>query len=108
MQTMKIEETLSPFSGILVEIYYPKPNRIDVYKKTSNMNKGVFIAPLNAQYNGPNLEYLEPDAATPDQYKPEVSGMSGSNWFDAEKNLLFVVVKGDDVIDLVEVPFVQV
>uniref|UniRef100_A0A7M5X729 Cadherin domain-containing protein n=2 Tax=Clytia hemisphaerica TaxID=252671 RepID=A0A7M5X729_9CNID len=94
--------------GILVEIYYPKPNRIDVYKKTSNIKKSVFIAPTNAKYNGPDLEYLEPEDGKPDQYKPEVSGMSGSNWFDLKKNLLFVVVKGDDVIDLVEVPFVQI
>ena len=99
-----------PEQGILVSIYYPKPNRIDVYKKPESVKTAaVYISPTNADYSGGKVKFLEPKENEPaDKYIPDVSEMSGSNWFDMRTNLIHVVVKGGDVIDLVEAPFIQV
>ena len=96
-------------NGILVSIYYPKPNRIDVYKKTKSVKIALYVAPTNADNSGGKATFRDRKPSDPvDLYIPDVSGMSGANWFDMDTNLLYVVVKGDDVIDLVEAPFVQV
>ena len=97
--------------AILVSIHYPKPHRVDVYKKPERVKTGsaIYIAPTNADYSGGDVSFLEPKDGEPaDMYVPDLSGISGSNWFDVKTNLLHVVVKGGDVIDLVEAPFIQV
>ena len=98
--------------AILVSIFYPKPHRVDVYKKSElvkTSGSAIYIAPTNADYSGGDVNFLEPKEGEPaDMYVPDLSGIGGANWFDIKTNMLYVVVKGGDVIDLVEAPFIQV
>lgn len=48
------------------------------------------------------------DRENPKKYIPILNGYPGGNWFDSETNLLYVVVKGDDPVDILTTPVIQV
>jgi len=69
---------------------------------------GVYISPNNAVYKGKNVDFLSKDQSAPGKFIPKISGHGGGNWFDLDTNLLYVVIKGNDVIDLIKAPVIQV
>ena len=69
---------------------------------------GVYISPNNAVYKGKHIEFQSKDPSAPDQFIPKLSGHAGGNWFDLDTHLLYVVVKGEEVVDLVKAPVIQV
>ena len=70
--------------------------------------KGVFIAPTNAYYENNKMKYKANNKNEPEKFIPERSLYSGANWFDLDKKLLYILIKGSEPIDVRMVPVVQV
>ncbi len=84
-------------------IWYTTPQRLDVYRA------GVYIYPTNAKLDEQNFSYKKKDPKLPDdQFEPELSSISGANYYDRESQLLYVVVKGNVAVDIRTAPVVQV
>ena len=71
-------------------------------------NVGVYIASTNAYYSGKQLNFYPKDKNQPEKYMPEMYHHGGANWFDHDLQLLYVVIKGSEPIDIRMVPVVQV
>ena len=68
----------------------------------------VYIASTNAFYSGKQLNFYPKDKNQPEKYMPEMYHHGGANWFDHDLQLLYVVIKGSEPIDIRMVPVVQV
>jgi len=51
---------------------------------------------------------LPKDASDPTKYIPQMDGYNAANWFDDDTQLLYVVIKGSDPIELKVQPVIQV
>ena len=69
---------------------------------------GLYIRPTNSFIKDGNLEYYPVDESKPDKFVPSLSGYAGGNWFDEERKLLYVVVKGSEPYKIVTVPIIKV
>ena len=69
---------------------------------------GLYIRPTNSFIKDGNLEYYPADESKPDKFVPSLSGYAGGNWFDEERKLLYVVVKGSEPYKIVTVPIIKV
>ena len=59
-------------------------------------------------YRDGELEFLPKDSTNPTKFLPVFEEHSASNWFDADTNLLYVLVKGGEPIEIRVAPVVQV
>ena len=68
----------------------------------------TFVVPENARFVGSEYKMLSKDVNNPDKFKPSLSGNAGSNWFDHDFNMLWIVLKGKEPIDIITTAVVQV
>uniref|UniRef100_A0A7M5XJA2 G8 domain-containing protein n=2 Tax=Clytia hemisphaerica TaxID=252671 RepID=A0A7M5XJA2_9CNID len=90
-----------PTDIISIEVFYAKPERIDVYRN------GLYIAPTNGEYSGSSFNLLPKNPNNPDEFKPTMSSYNGANWFDDDTQLLYVIIKGDEPVELKVQPVIQ-
>lgn len=65
--------------------------------------------PTNAKLNLNNFGYKKRNPNLPDdQFQPQISSVSGTNYYDRESQLLYVVVKGNVAVDVRTAPVIQV
>ena len=80
--------------AIVVGLFYPSPQRLDVY------NGGNYIVPTNGILDT-NLRYVDTrDPETKAQYVPTISLNPGANFYDRSSLTMYFVVKGDAKIKL--------
>lgn len=86
-----------------VAVWYNTPQRLDVYRK------GVYIYPTNAMLGVRQFSYKQKDPSLPDdQFEPSLSSIGGANYYDRDKQLLYVVVRGSAAVDIWTAPVIQV
>ncbi|XP_066933159.1 fibrocystin-L-like [Clytia hemisphaerica] len=73
---------------ILIQLYNPKPQRLDVYFD------GSYVQPKNTEEINGEIKRLSNDPNNPNKYLPVLSDSPGSNWFDTQSMLLHMVIKG--------------
>jgi hypothetical protein len=70
---------------------------------------GLYINPTNARLSGEEFTLKRKDPNLPnDQFEPQLSSFSGANYWDRDTNLLYVVVRGSEPIDIRTSPVIQV
>lgn len=70
---------------------------------------GLYINPTNAKLSGEEFTLKAKDPSLPnDQFEPKLSSFSGANYWDRDTNLLYVVVRGSEPIDIRTSPVIQV
>jgi hypothetical protein len=79
---------VEPTDTIRVAIYYGLPQRYDVYYE------GQYISPTNAAVNDQGQDIMNPPIF-PGHYVPALTDAVGSNFFDNDYNLLYIVMRGD-------------
>ena len=86
--------------SIVIAIYYTNPQRLDVY------SGGEYVVPNNAMMleNG-NLEY---QTGTVEDFTPTLLQSHGSNYYDRDRKLLHILVKGDRQYEIRTTPVIQV
>ena len=88
--------------AIRIGIWYQRPYRLDVFK-----NK-LYQVPENAGLDSQGRQILN-QPTTPGQYMPNVAvDQSGVNYFDRATNMLHIVVRGKEPIDIIQTPVVVV
>jgi len=91
-----------PNQSVRVAIWYSKPQRLDIYCQ------GQFIYPTNADIKASGYTLKKKDPSLPsDQFEPALTSISGSNYFDSESRLLYVVVRGGLPVDIRTMPIIQ-
>ena len=85
---------------IVVGIWYANPQRLDVY------SNDAYILPNNAEYDSNNrLTWRRPQ--TPLQFRPTVaSTINGENYFDRDRQTLYLVVRGSNIVEIKTTPAV--
>lgn len=68
----------------------------------------MYVAPTNAKYEGSEFKLLPKDPKNPTKFQPSTSGYPAGNWFDVDTNMLWIVVKGGEAIDIRTMPVIQV
>ncbi len=76
--------------SVLLSIYNPNPQRIDIYKK------GIYIAPNNANAGRDNFYNKKYVFSRDDEYTPKLDGseFGGMNYFSWDWQTLHLVIKG--------------
>ena len=70
---------------------------------------GLYINPTNAKLSGEEFTLKRKDPNLPnDQFEPQLSSFSGANYWDRDTNLLYVVVRGSEPVDIRTTPVIQV
>uniref|UniRef100_A0A8C4N397 Polycystic kidney and hepatic disease 1 (autosomal recessive)-like 1 n=1 Tax=Eptatretus burgeri TaxID=7764 RepID=A0A8C4N397_EPTBU len=72
--------------GTRVAIYYPTPQRLDVYVGHQ------LVAPTNAAWNDKGTEYTLSEPTTSSEFLPQIDSAHGTNYFDPPTQLLFTSV----------------
>lgn len=54
------------------------------------------------------MKFKAKNLNNPEQFIPEMNLYGGANWFDLDKKVLYVLIKGSEAIDIRMVPVVQV
>ena len=67
-----------------------------------------YIEPTNAYKVGSELKFKAKDRTNPTKFIPSVNADAGTNWFDIDTNLIYIVVTGTEPIDIRTTPVVQV
>ena len=71
--------------------------------------QGLYINPTNAKLSGEEFTLKRKDPNLPnDQFEPQLSSFSGANYWDRDTNLLYVVVRGSEPVDIRTTPVIQV
>nr|XP_047143668.1 fibrocystin-L-like isoform X2 [Hydra vulgaris] len=84
-----------PTDSIVIKIYYAKRQRLDVFIKGPGKDS-ILVDPNNRQ----NGNYMPKDRSNPLKYVPSITSNLGSNWFDSDTQLLWVVLRGSDYVDI--------
>ncbi|XP_078617867.1 fibrocystin-L-like isoform X2 [Branchiostoma floridae x Branchiostoma japonicum] len=87
--------------AIRVAIFYSNPQRLDVYKGSS------YVMPTNGENNADGQLILNAPTS-PGQYIPAMNAASGSNYFDDDKKMLYITIRGTTPIDIVTMPVLKV
>ncbi|XP_077992871.1 fibrocystin-L-like [Glandiceps talaboti] len=90
--------------ALTVGTWYANPQRLDVYRN------GIYIAPTNAELSGSTFTWKAKDPNLPDdQFMPPLdSQVSGLNYFDRELQTLYILIRGNEPIDIKTSPCVIV
>ena len=82
-------------AAISIGLWYPQSNRRDVYVD------GDFVMPQNGRW-GFNNKYLLDNPTFPGQFVPDLSqDESGANYFDRNTNILYVIIKENQKVQIV-------
>ncbi|XP_064639845.1 fibrocystin-L-like [Lineus longissimus] len=84
---------VEPSDTIRVAVFYGLPYRFDVYYQ------GQYISPMNGAVNAQGQAILNPPIF-PGHYVPALSEPAGSNFFDNDYDLLYIIVRGKTPIQI--------
>ena len=88
---------------IRVAIWYATPQRLDINRK------GTYIYPKNAKIAGNSfIPERKNQNLADDQFEPQLSDISGANYFDPSKQILYVVVRGRNPVDIKTMPVIRI
>ncbi|XP_071946075.1 fibrocystin-L-like [Antedon mediterranea] len=90
---------------VVVGIWYANPQRLDVY------HQGRYVMPNNGGTDrSGSFIWVDKDPNLPDdQFQPKpTSNIYGGNYFDRERQTLWVLVRGGDSVDIITTPVVMV
>ena len=68
----------------------------------------VYISPTNAYFEGSDMKFLSKDDSNPTKFHPQLDSYYAANWFDLDTNLLYIVIKGSEPVDIITTPVIQV
>ncbi|XP_056597030.1 fibrocystin-L-like [Triplophysa dalaica] len=91
-----------PTEAVRVAVFYSSPQRLDVYVN----NK--LVAPTNAQWNAGNTEYTALEPTYPGQYLPSFNSDHGSNFFDPDYKMLYILLRGSEPVQIRTSPLLVV
>ncbi|KAA0710211.1 Fibrocystin-L Polycystic kidney and hepatic disease 1-like protein 1 [Triplophysa tibetana] len=91
-----------PTEAVRVAVFYSSPQRLDIYVN----NK--LVAPTNAQWNLGNTEYTAVEPTYPGQYLPSFNSDHGSNFFDPDYKMLYVLLRGSEPVQIRTSPLLVV
>ncbi|KAA0710123.1 Fibrocystin-L Polycystic kidney and hepatic disease 1-like protein 1 [Triplophysa tibetana] len=91
-----------PTEAVRVAVFYSSPQRLDVYVN----NK--LVAPTNAQWNAGNTEYTAVEPTYPGQYLPSFNSDHGSNFFDPDYKMLYILLRGSEPVQIRTSPLLVV
>ncbi|XP_071944841.1 fibrocystin-L-like [Antedon mediterranea] len=94
----------TPDQKIVVGIWYANPQRLDVY------HQGRYVMPNNGQLYGDTFIWVPENPNGPDdQFMPTPdSNIYGENYFDRDWQILWILIRGSDPIDIITTPVVMV
>ena len=98
------------FPNTLFKKLFVKPFQLKYLAlcKWINSPPDQYIEPTNAYKVGSELKFKAKDRTNPTKFVPSVNADPGTNWFDIDTNLIYIVVKGTEPIDIRTTPVVQV
>ncbi|KAJ8313314.1 hypothetical protein KUTeg_009100 [Tegillarca granosa] len=81
---------------ILMKVWYPSPNRKDVYVN------GQFVTHKNGYYDASNRYLFKPASKdNPNEYVPDMmTDRNGANYYDRNTGLLYILVQGSDSVTI--------
>ena len=83
-----------PNQAIILGILYDRPSRVDVYRNNQ------YVTPQNAALDSSGRQILNLPTS-PGQYMPDVTlSHNGANYFDQTEQILYVLVRGGDPVDI--------
>ncbi|KAI7798957.1 putative fibrocystin-L, partial [Triplophysa rosa] len=91
-----------PTEAVRVAVFYSSPQRLDVYVN----NK--LVAPTNAQWNAGNTEYTALEPTYPGQYLPSFNSDHGSNFFEPDYKMLYILLRGSEPLQIRTSPLLVV
>nr|XP_055075127.1 fibrocystin-L-like [Misgurnus anguillicaudatus] len=80
--------------AVRVAIFYSNPQRLDVYVNDT------FVGPTNAQWNAAHTDYTPLNPTYPGQYLPSLNADHGSNFFDPDYNMLYILIRGSQPVQI--------
>ncbi|XP_065139309.1 fibrocystin-L-like [Paramisgurnus dabryanus] len=80
--------------AVRVAIFYSNPQRLDVYVNDN------LVAPTNAQWNPDNTDYTTIEPTYPGEYLPSFDSDHGSNFFDPDYNMLYILLCGSQPVQI--------
>ncbi|XP_073714829.1 fibrocystin-L [Misgurnus anguillicaudatus] len=80
--------------AVRVAIFYSSSQRLDVYVNDN------LVAPTNAQWNSAHTDYTTLEPTYPGQYLPSFNSDHGSNFFDPEYNMLYILLRGSQPVQI--------
>ncbi|XP_033119893.1 fibrocystin-L-like [Anneissia japonica] len=94
----------TPEQKVVVGIWYANPQRLDVYYQ------GLYIMPNNGRIDGGSFIWVDKDPNLPDdQFLPTpASNIYGENYFDRKLQTLWVLVRGNQPLDIITTPVIMV
>ncbi|KAA0710209.1 Fibrocystin-L Polycystic kidney and hepatic disease 1-like protein 1 [Triplophysa tibetana] len=92
MRLMTLDTKLT--EAVRVGIFYSSSQRLDVYVNNN------FVAPTNAQGNSGNTEYTPLEPTYPGQYLPSYNSDHGSNFYDPDYKMLYVLLRGSEPVQI--------
>nr|XP_055075555.1 fibrocystin-L-like [Misgurnus anguillicaudatus] len=79
--------------AVRVAIFYSNPQRLDVYVNDN------LVGPTNAQWNAAHTDYTL-NTTYPGQYFPSYDSDHGSNFFDSDYNMLYILLRGSQPVQI--------
>nr|XP_055075131.1 fibrocystin-L-like [Misgurnus anguillicaudatus] len=80
--------------AVRVAIFYSNPQRLDVYVNDN------LVAPTNAQWNPDHTDYTTIEPTYPGEYLPSLDSDHGSNFFDPDYNMLYILLRGSQPVQI--------
>nr|XP_055075128.1 fibrocystin-L-like [Misgurnus anguillicaudatus] len=80
--------------AVRVAIFYSNPQRLDVYVNDN------LVAPTNAQWNEGHTDYTPLEPTYPGEYLPSFDSDHGSNFFDPDYNMLYILLRGSQPVQI--------
>ncbi|XP_051526679.1 fibrocystin-L-like [Myxocyprinus asiaticus] len=83
-----------PTESVRVAVFYSNPQRLDVYVNNS------LVGPTNAQWNKDNTDYTLHQPTYSGQYVPRFDSSHGSNYFDQDYKMMYVLLRGSESVQI--------
>ncbi|XP_073714826.1 fibrocystin-L [Misgurnus anguillicaudatus] len=80
--------------AVRVAIFYSNSQRLDVYVNDN------LVAPTNAQWNPDYTDYTPIEPTYPGEYLPSFDSDHGSNFFDPDYNMLYILLRGSQPVQI--------
>ncbi|XP_071828580.1 fibrocystin-L-like isoform X3 [Apostichopus japonicus] len=89
--------------SLVVSTYYSNPQRLDVYVD------GIYILPTNGVIEDGVFTWKAPEAGetNADYYPSLSSNVLGENYFDRDLHQLFILIRGEAIVEVVTTPVIM-
>ncbi|XP_068603731.1 PKHD1 like 1, tandem duplicate 1 [Brachionichthys hirsutus] len=91
-----------PSETIVASVFYSKPQRMEVYVDSN------LVAPSNAEWNADKSDYALKKPFYTGQYFPKLNGTLGNNYFDPDKKMVMVLLRGSEPAEVRTSPMIFV